>query len=783
LKFNRDFFQGVPVRLVELKGKKLYDFRDTTTAWSDNPVLALYDYVTNDRYGCGIAAAKIDIPSWTSTANYCDTAGWTLNMAINQDQAAIDVVNSICAHFRGQMVWFDGKYYLRYADMNYESSCMPLTDEHILQGEDGRAQISVSQPSRFQRPDAVRVKFIDIDKNYSVDDIIVGDDTGVVKEISLLGCTDRENASNLGVYNLERMQLDRGITGTFRGDALQLEPHDLVTLTSTAISISGQVMRVRDANILPNGLIELSLAYEAVGLYDDAYNLLEDAVYTCSLTDPTAEPPPVSNATIAEETYNYRLRTFTRLKVAFDAPANYAWFDHVEVWLSYDNATWEHQFNSTSDFELSNVKEGQDYYLRLKTVNIWGVKQQDNNDRLLNRSVAGYIDAPDSVASLHAIVTQNAVNLYAEKLDDTDIELYEFRLGSGWSGGIFLAATRAPNYSMAGVKPGSHTFLINTLGNNGIYGATARSASATLIDPPDGWTVIATETVATLITNGTMEADANWANVGTPATNARSNTQAHEGTYSRKFTVNAANEGIQGDAFTTVTASDYGWSAWVYPDDGTAVRVKIRKGDNSGWIVDTLKSGLTQDAWNFISGTYTESAGGAGAYVIFEGDTAVAGDWYIDDACLVRGTFVNSAPVLYSAVAYIRGLHVTTLVGSYTSWVFDRAGSARYMAYVLGAMSAHGGGTTWAGLVPPGTTWAELDVDRTWASILQLGAGPTILGSLFYGDANPPTTEVLKMEILSAIVTGRYYKVVISITDPSQEIYGYHALPAVKFCQ
>lgn len=488
LEWDRDMFQGVPARMVEIKGRKLYDFRTSTTAWSDNAVLALYDYMTNNRYGCGIDSSKIDITSWESCANYWDTKGWSFNMAINREQAAIDVVNAICSHFRGALVWYDGKYYLRYADLNDESSLMTLDDEHIVQDDRGKASVSISEPSQFDRPDAVRVKFIDATKNYVSDDVLIGDSTGVTKEVQLLGFTDRETASNIATYNLERWQLNRTITGTFRGDALQLEPHDVITFNSTALSISDQLMRVQTANILPTGEIELSLAYEALTLYDDDYNLLAENVYTCTLPAPTDEPPPVTNASLSEETYDYRLRTFTRLKVAFDPPANYLWFDYVEVWLSYDDTNWEHMFNTTSDFEFSNVEEGQNYYIRLKTVNIFGVKQQDSNDRKLSTIITGYVSAPDSLDALYAVVSPNAINLYADKLSDTDIEQYEFRIGTGWSGGIFLADLSAPNLSLSGVKPGDHTFLCNTLSNNGVYGTTARSVSASIKDPPDGWT-------------------------------------------------------------------------------------------------------------------------------------------------------------------------------------------------------------------------------------------------------------------------------------------------------
>jgi len=498
----------------------------------------------------------------------------------------------------------------------------------------------------FDKPDAVCVRWVDPDNNYVVDNLMVGDDTGVVKTMDLLGCTDKEMASNLGVYNLERWKLDRVITGRFRGDALQLEPNDICTLTSTAVSVSGQLMRVREANILADQSIELVLAYEADALYDDSYDLLEDNVYTCSLPDPYAEPPPVANAAVTEETYNYRLRTFTRLKITFDEPTNYPWFDRVQVWLSYDDVTYEHIFDSTADFEIANVQEGENYYIRLKTVSIHGVEQADANDRKLSKLVTGYVAAPDSVAALYAIVTQNAVNLYADKLGDTDIELYEFRMGSSWSAGIFLAAMKAPNLSLAGVKPGTHTFLVNTLGNNSEYGDSPASVSAIIADPPDGWTVGATETC------------------------------------------------------------DYS-----------------------------------------------------------------------------DGTHDNTEQIDYGGNYYLKCSHTGgVLTGTYTSGIFDRGSSGRFLLYVLASVVVTGGGTTWNDIAPSPMTWASLDVSRTWSDICSLISAPQVKMRVLYGTSSPPTNIVYQMEILTAIVTGRYFQVEIEITDPSSDVMAYVENFTLKFC-
>jgi hypothetical protein len=492
--YDRDKFMNLPSILVELKGRKLYDFRDSTTAYSANPVLVLYDYMTNTRYGMGMASTKIDTSSWEDAADYCDTQGWEIHFALSENQPAADIRDLILMHFRGAMVWYDGKYYLRYADLNAESSVRTLTDADVLHEESGKSTLSISESSQFSVPDAVRVRWIDPEKGYAEDDFIIGDETGVVKQLDLLGCTDREQAGQLGTYNLERWQMDRSISGIFKDDAICLEPHDLITLSSDALSISSQLMRVTEANIQPDGTVELILAYEDLSMYNDVYDITLDNVYNCTLPDPKSEPPIVADASISEEQYNYRLRTFTRLNITFTRPSNYPWFKEVEVWLSYDNANWEHLFNATDNFQIDPVEEGVGYYVRLKTVSIWDTKQQDDNDLKLFLNVQGYVDLPASLSVLYAIVNANSVNLYADKVDDPDVELYEFRLGASWAGSISLASQRAPNLSLYGVKPGSHTFIADTYSNNGNYGETPVTASVVLQDPPDGWVDDSTQT-------------------------------------------------------------------------------------------------------------------------------------------------------------------------------------------------------------------------------------------------------------------------------------------------
>ena len=133
-----------------------------------------------------------------------------------------------------------------------------------------------------------------------------------------------------------------------------------------------------------------------------------------------------------------------------------------------------------------------------------------------------------------------------------------------------------------------------------------------------------------LITNGTMEADSNWAAAGS-INAARTSSKKHSGIHSWTFEANSTYDGIQGDTYTTVTGKVYYYDLWVYPDDGTSIQVKTRAGNVASGDIVLSTSALTQDQWNNITGTYTETNGGTGAYISINSNQATSGVYYVDD--------------------------------------------------------------------------------------------------------------------------------------------------------
>ncbi|SCY74837.1 hypothetical protein SAMN05216420_11634 [Nitrosospira sp. Nl5] len=65
-----EFQGGLPDISVLMKGKKLYDPRTGLTAWSQNPALAIYDYLTSPM--CNVDPSDIPLPHIITAANVCD---------------------------------------------------------------------------------------------------------------------------------------------------------------------------------------------------------------------------------------------------------------------------------------------------------------------------------------------------------------------------------------------------------------------------------------------------------------------------------------------------------------------------------------------------------------------------------------------------------------------------------------------------------------------------------------------------------------------------------------
>ena len=501
LKYDPDEFKNFPEVTMKTKGLLIYNPITQTVEYTNNAALCAYDFITRSalRGGLGIQPGEIDSDTLSDSIDYCTAKGWTCNMPISQRQAGSDNLEQILANYRGDIIYSDDSYKFLFRDLNYESTVMVLTEDDII-STDGVSSLAVTQPDSIDRPNAIRVTYISEDKNNKPDDFVKTDTAAIAsegdyreQEIKCYGLSTQATVQAMANYYLERFRWNKTIELTMGNRGMALEPMDIITLDHTMPGWTGKMLRVISGGIMADHTVSLSCIEEKIQLYDDIYNLTAHDWHDTNLPAPTDQPPGVYNVSESEEVYYFRERSFTRWKINFDRPNEsvYPFWDYAEIWLKIGSDDWRYQTTSEGNYVLDPVEEGETYYLKIRSVSIFGQKETFGTAHVVSRTINGKTESPSDLASLSIVANGDSVSIYSNPITDPDIEGYEIRLGSAWDGGLFMSLNKNISLRLNGVRPGTHTFWAAAKGNNGVYSDVPVSASVTVFIQP-GYSELAT---------------------------------------------------------------------------------------------------------------------------------------------------------------------------------------------------------------------------------------------------------------------------------------------------
>ena len=494
LKYNQDKFQGPPGEItVEVRGLEVYDPRTDSTAWSDNPALHVRDMVVRSaqRGGMGIDPSRLDDASFGGAATYCETKGWKGAACINHNQAVTDNIALLLTAFRGELIYSENLFKLRYRDLGYESPVMTLTDDDVI-APAGRTTLQITEADVFDTPTALRCKFLNPDKMYQMDDHVLPDTEAVASEgyredgVDMTAVGGYANVVKMANYLLERRRLGKEATFQARSRCAALEPCDVVLFSHRKPGWTNKYFRVMNVRVAMDGSCALSLQEEYSSLYDDVYNLSAHSWRDTTLPSPLSDVPSVRNVSDAEEVYNYRGRSWTRWKIDFDPPDPqiYPFWKHAEIWLRIgETGDWKFMTVATTDFQLDPVEEGQTYYCRMRSVSIFETKEPLEGSYTVSRMIQGKTSLPSDMSPITAVASADTVSILGEALSEPDIEGYELRMGDGWQGALLMGFYKAPMIRFSGVRPGTFTWWLAPMDNRGQYANTKRSAQCTVRYP------------------------------------------------------------------------------------------------------------------------------------------------------------------------------------------------------------------------------------------------------------------------------------------------------------
>ena len=503
LEYDRDKFSSIPDITVVLEGSLVKNF-ETEDDYDSMPEIytndlayCIYDLLTrpSTRGGKGLDPTRIDLPSFRDASTYYTTYGWECNMVVNRDQAIEDNLTLLLMNGRSEIIYSDSKFKLKFRDTREESVCMQITEDDIIQyGKESTIEITPAA-TLFSRPNAIKATFISADKNYTQDEKIFQDDDAYAIEgdyrersIELLGLSSLDKVIPMSYYYLERARWGNVVSMVMGNKGISLESMDLVEITHRMpgwTSSAKPMYRVEGAQLQENGNVALALLQEDDCLYNDDYDIDTQDLFITDLPSPSDVVQSVINVSHSEEVYYYRDRSFTRWKIDFDPPTveNYPFWDYAEIWLKIGAGTYTFMTKATSDYQLDPVEEGETYYIKIRSVNIFGVKEDLDSATVVSKQIVGKTGIPSDMFSITAVASGDSVTVYGDPISDPDIAGYELRLGDTWAGGVFIAFNETPNFRLSGVKPGTFTFWCAPKDNSGNYAVTPVSATCTVFYP------------------------------------------------------------------------------------------------------------------------------------------------------------------------------------------------------------------------------------------------------------------------------------------------------------
>ena len=435
MKYDQDAYPaGIPTITADVKGAKVYDPRTSTTAWSNNPVLCIRDYLTNTRYGRGIAASLIDDTAFNAAANYCEedvTIGgvtkdrYTCNGVVDTSRGSMDVLKRLLTACRGFLVFSGGKYKLIIDKP--ETAAFTFDEDNIVGGW------SIKLGDKNNQFNRIRSNFFNPDRQWQPDIAVVDStalrtqDNGLIleKTIDLPFTSDIDRAKMITTVNLNqsRQQIMAEFTATIEG--LRAEVGDVVYIKhatpgwDTLNSNQGKLFRVMRITLQNNDEVRvLALEYDATA-YDFGTIAVSDAAPNTNLPDATAIAPPTS-LTASEELYVTSTGSGAKVR------ANLSWAAPTDAYIhsydvEYQNSTngWEYATTTKATSAQINDLFAGNWQFRVRAVNTLGVRSSYTTTAML--VFAGLTTPPSSITSFTVRAIDGSAHLQWDQPTDVDV--------------------------------------------------------------------------------------------------------------------------------------------------------------------------------------------------------------------------------------------------------------------------------------------------------------------------------------------------------------------------
>jgi len=518
LKYDADVFpQGIPNISAEIKGKKVLDFRTGSTAYSNNPALILYDYLSDTRFGLSVPTTQIDTTSFTTVANICDedislSAGGTENRyeangIIYSNVEPMTAIDEITGSMLGILSYSNGKFLL--AGGKYIAPSITLDED------DFRGGITIqTKQSRRNLFNTVKGIFTSPESNWQPSDYPMVTSTTFVSEdndetifgnIDLPFTISSTMAQRIAKVVLFKNRQQMVIQAPCKLSAFKLQVGDTVTINNSRLGFSSKIFQVADWTFVSDETdvgIDLVLQETSSSVWD--WSAEESEFISDNTILPTAETVSAPSVELSDimRAYSGIISTILVIKVASSQGTT------NEIEVEYRNTSTDTEYTSigraktvgtSMKFEIKDVEDGQTYEVRARSINAFNVASTFTS---ANHEVVGKTAPPADVADFSVNIVNNLAVCSWTANSELDLSHYIIRHTPATSSPVYAGASIIANYiskatNQISLPAQTGTYMIKAVDVLGITSVTSTKKAVIRNQIADDFNAVTTTTEST----------------------------------------------------------------------------------------------------------------------------------------------------------------------------------------------------------------------------------------------------------------------------------------------
>ena len=510
LTYSRDVFpRGIPNISAVIRGKKLYDPRTGTTAWSQNLALAVRDYLAGS-YGLASTDAEIDDTAIIAAANICDEAvglldattepRYTVNGVLDTGGTPRANMEALLSGCGGALTWPAGLWTLHVGA--YASPSVTLDEDDLAGGLQVRARVP-----RQDLYNAIKGTFVDPAQGWQPTDFpaltnttyAAQDGATIFRDVAFPVTTSSATAQRLAKMLVEKSRQGITVQAPFKLSAFKVSAWDNVMLSIASLGWSSKVFKVTGWQFNEAGSINLTLQEEAA------------ACYTWSAEETSVDPAPDTNLpawdTVAAPGVPDVTESLfeTTGSAGVKARATMSWasasdafvVDYLPEYRAVAGVWTVLPATGGLTVEINDIAPGS-YEFRVRARNALGVSSDYSPTR--TKEILGLTDAPSDLTGFTVIKSAGFALASWSLTPDLDVKIggrivirhSPLIAGANWQNGVIVEEFNGD--AVNGQVPlMTGTYMAKALDSSGNYSANAASFVATE-GMVSGFTTVATST-------------------------------------------------------------------------------------------------------------------------------------------------------------------------------------------------------------------------------------------------------------------------------------------------